>query len=306
MPGMVRFREGAPVTWPGHVATHPVDPPGSDRRAGRRGDRARGGRAAQARRRPHRGRRPRGSPCGLPSSSSVATRRSRARSSAFDAGGGSDRAVSKDLHAALTAWKRALPRRRRRQPGHRRQPARGPGLPAARQRARDRERLKLDRRDHVGADHLRQHPSRTRRSSPPTTTRCAPTRTSAPAPSSSRSPGCSATTPARCSCSPPASEPTHRSGCVAGTADARERRNLARVDRPRCDVVVARGPDSVRQRPRGAAGSRARSARGGASRPSASVSTPGRARATLGDRPHDEALAAAHVAAREHAGARWS
>src|SRR5438445_7659506 len=28
--------------------------------------------------------------------------------SAFDAAGGSDRAVSKDLHAALTAWQRAL------------------------------------------------------------------------------------------------------------------------------------------------------------------------------------------------------
>jgi hypothetical protein len=28
--------------------------------------------------------------------------------SAFDAGGGSDRAVSKDLHASLTGWKRAL------------------------------------------------------------------------------------------------------------------------------------------------------------------------------------------------------
>ena len=56
--------------------------------------------------------------------------------SAFDAAGGADRDVSKDLHAALKRWDAALQRRRRRRAGDGRQRGRGPGHPAGRERAR--------------------------------------------------------------------------------------------------------------------------------------------------------------------------
>ncbi len=129
--------------------------------------------------------------------------------SAFDAAGGSDRGVSKDLHAALAAWKQALKRRRRRQSGERRERGRGAGHPADRERARVRA-AEGRHGQHRRADHVRHHQAERRpRDRLQPGGPCLRERTHRH-PRNSPSPGCSASTPVRSSCSAPASDRASR------------------------------------------------------------------------------------------------